>query len=107
MGKYLLVKYSGNAKFNSGGVSAHNQMEGHKDRPKMENPKQFLARLQDKRVLVVLKWGPEYEGRLKSTDNYFNVLLSECVERNGEEDSKVGEVSIRCNNIKMIAEMEI
>jgi small nuclear ribonucleoprotein F len=75
-------------------------------RPETENPKQFLARLQGRKVLVTLKWGAEYEGYLRSTDNYFNILLSECVERSGEGASKVGDVSIRCNNIKMIAEVE-
>ncbi|AFN82841.1 small nuclear ribonucleoprotein F [Encephalitozoon romaleae SJ-2008] len=73
-------------------------------KPPKENPKQFLQRMKNRNVSVCLKWGQVYEGVLVTSDNYFNVLLDECVEKEGETSTKVGEVSIRCNNIKSISE---
>ncbi|KAM0671973.1 Sm-like ribonucleoprotein [Ordospora colligata] len=75
------------------------------DVPMRENPKQFLCRMEGKRVNVVLKWGQCYEGRFVSSDNYFNILLEECVENNVGCVCEIGEVSIRCNNIKSVHEL--
>ncbi|KAH9411620.1 putative small nuclear ribonucleoprotein [Ordospora pajunii] len=75
------------------------------DVPVRENPKQFLCRMKGKRVCVVLKWGQCYEGVLVSSDNYFNILLEECVEKDAECACEIGEVSIRCNNIKSVHEL--
>lgn len=74
------------------------------ERPLRENPKQFLQRMKDRRVRVVLKWGQEYKGVFVASDNYFNVLLDRCTERDGESAAEIGEVSIRCNNIRSISE---
>lgn len=76
-----------------------------KDKPvHRENPKQFLSRLVHKKVKVVLKWGLTYEGILLSSDNYFNILLDDCYESDDNNKSNIGQVSIRCNNVKMIVE---
>ena len=39
------------------------------------NPKPFLNDLTGKNVLVKLKWGMEYEGKLLSVDSYMNVQV--------------------------------
>eukprot|EP00960_Hanusia_phi_P042106 755317-Hanusia_phi.AAC.5 len=39
------------------------------------NPKPFLADLTGVSVVVKLKWGMEYKGVLKSSDNYMNIQL--------------------------------
>ncbi|CAD25266.1 SMALL NUCLEAR RIBONUCLEOPROTEIN F [Encephalitozoon cuniculi GB-M1] len=81
-------------------------MDGSCDKkPARENPKQFLQRMKNRSVRVALKWGQVYEGTLVASDNYFNILLDECTEREGEASVKIGEVSIRCNNIKRICEV--
>jgi len=55
--------------------------------------------------LIKLKWGIEYRGTLISSDSYLNIRLI-----NSEEWAKnknigyLGEVLIRCNNIKYISE---
>ncbi|KAG5859888.1 Sm protein F [Encephalitozoon hellem] len=74
------------------------------EKPPKENPKQFLQRMKGKSVVVSLKWGQSYEGVLVTSDNYFNILLDKCIEKDGEASMEVGEVSIRCNNIKSISE---
>lgn len=73
-------------------------------KPSKENPKQFLQRMKNRNVAISLKWGQVYEGVLVTSDNYFNILLDKCVEKEGETSMEVGEVSIRCNNIKSISE---
>ena len=39
------------------------------------NPKPFLNDLTGKNVMVKLKWGMEYEGKLLSVDSYMNVQV--------------------------------
>lgn len=51
-------------------------------------------------VIVKLKWGQEYRGRLVSMDSYMNFQLSETEEwMEGECAGQLGEVMIRCNNV--------
>lgn len=60
------------------------------------NPKPFLASLVGSPVVVRLKWGMEYRGRLTSTDAYFNVLLGDAEEWvGGAMAGRIGEVLIR------------
>ena len=40
------------------------------------NPIPFLESLKGKEVVVKLKWGYEYSGKLISYDNYLNVQVS-------------------------------
>jgi len=69
------------------------------------SPKKYLKSLEGNRVLIKLKWGIEYRGILVSSDSYLNIRLT-----NSEEWTKneyigfLGEVLIRCNNIKYISE---
>ena len=44
------------------------------------NPKPFLNDLTGKDVIVKLKWGMEYEGKLLSVDSYMNVQLGDAKE---------------------------
>lgn len=71
--------------------------------PDPVNPKPFLASLVGSPVVVRLKWGMEYRGRLTSTDAYFNVLLGDAEEWvGGAMAGRIGEVLIRCNNVLFI-----
>ncbi|KAK1349300.1 small nuclear ribonucleoprotein F [Hamiltosporidium magnivora] len=74
-------------------------------KPDKENPKQFLARNIGKNITVNLKWGQEYTGILISVDEYFNLHLKNCKEKEGDViKGDVGEIVIRCNNVRYIAE---
>lgn len=67
------------------------------------NPKPFLADLTGKQVRVKLKWGMEYQGMLKSTDAYMNLLLERTEEFiDGQFAGFLGEVLVRCNNVLYI-----
>lgn len=67
------------------------------------NPKPFLASLVGKPVIVKLKWGMEYRGRLASVDNYMNVQLEDSEEWiDGALAGQLGEILIRCNNVLYI-----
>ncbi|CCC68080.1 hypothetical protein NCAS_0A15220 [Naumovozyma castellii] len=59
-----------------------------------------------KPVVVTLKFNrTQYKGTLVSTDNYFNVQLSNAEEIvAGEHKGKVGDIFIRCNNVLWIGE---
>ena len=86
----------------------------------IENPKQFLLRRIGKKVQIKLKWNQIYKGILKSVDDYFNILIEDAKEidftnhKNNHIDNEkskdlivdafVGNILIRCNNIKMIYE---
>uniref|UniRef100_A0A0G4HFQ1 Sm protein F n=1 Tax=Chromera velia CCMP2878 TaxID=1169474 RepID=A0A0G4HFQ1_9ALVE len=64
------------------------------------NPKPFLKEMCGKEVVIKLKWGLEYKGVLKSTDDYMNVQLVNAVEmQKGQWSSTLGEILIRCNNV--------
>ena len=69
----------------------------------MQNPKPFLTELVDKEIMVKLKWGMEYKGKLLSFDSYMNLQLGETEEIvEGESTGVLGEVLIRCNNVLYI-----
>src|SRR5271156_3361443 len=60
------------------------------------NPKPFLQELTGKNVVVKLKWGMEYHGRLNSVDSYMNVKLTNTEEwKDGKNEGTLGEVFIR------------
>jgi small nuclear ribonucleoprotein F len=60
------------------------------------NPKPFLQDLTGKPIVVKLKWGMEYHGRLASVDSYMNVKLTNTEEwKDGKNEGALGEVFIR------------
>ena len=64
------------------------------------NPKPFLNDLTGEDVLVKLKWGMEYKGKLLSVDSYMNLQLDNAEEFvDGEFAGNLGEILIRCNNV--------
>ncbi|KAJ1445804.1 hypothetical protein M885DRAFT_548805 [Pelagophyceae sp. CCMP2097] len=64
------------------------------------NPKPFLNELTGKEVIVKLKWGMSYKGKLMSVDSYMNLQLGDTEEFiDGVMAGKLGEILIRCNNI--------
>jgi small nuclear ribonucleoprotein F len=70
------------------------------------NPKSFLNELIQKNVLIKLKWGIEYKGKLVSYDNYFNLRIQNTEEWiEGKKIGNLGEIIIRCNNIQFVAEI--
>ena len=71
---------------------------------KERNPLNILNRAVSNMVLVRLKDGREYIGRLLETDVYMNLVLTDAeeLERDGRPISKYGEVFIRGNNILFI-----
>ena len=74
-----------------GGLSLENQ------------PIKILRKAIDGIVLVKLKDGKEYRGRLKEIDQYMNLVLEKAEElEDGKPSSKYGEVLIRGNNILYI-----
>jgi len=67
------------------------------------NPLKTLQKSVNNKVLVRLKTGHEYIGRLIETDAYMNLVLSEAEElEDGESVARFGEVFIRGNNILFI-----
>lgn len=64
------------------------------------NPKPFLNELTGQVIVVKLKWGMEYKGRLLSVDSYMNLQLGEAEEYvDGTLAGTLGEILIRCNNV--------
>jgi small nuclear ribonucleoprotein F len=64
------------------------------------NPKPFLNSHVGKNVIVKLKWGTEYKGKLMSVDGYMNLQIADADEYVGEKFAgALGEVLIRCNNV--------
>ena len=67
------------------------------------NPLKILQRSVNNMILVRLKDGHEYSGRLIETDAYMNLVITEAEEmENGEAIARYGEVFIRGNNILYI-----
>lgn len=56
----------------------------------------MLQSLVDKEVIIRIKWGQEYTGRLVSVDSYMNIQLSNCSEwKDGQDMGVLGQVLIR------------
>ncbi|MDT7872526.1 MAG: U6 snRNA-associated Sm-like protein LSm6 [Sulfolobaceae archaeon] len=73
---------------------------------KMENPLKSLKTAMNKVVLVKLKNGSEYIGRLEQSDGTMNLVLRDCIEtKEGTSDpvAKYGRVLIRGSNILFIS----
>ncbi|AAY80169.1 U6 snRNA-associated Sm-like protein LSm6 [Sulfolobus acidocaldarius] len=73
---------------------------------KIENPLKSLKTALNKIVLVKLKNGEEYVGRLEQSDGTMNLVLKDCTEyREGTSDpvAKYGRVLIRGSNILFIS----
>ena len=67
------------------------------------NPLKTLQRAVNNKILVRLKDGHEYTGRLIETDAYMNLVLTEAEElMDGDPIARYGEVFIRGNNILFI-----
>ena len=67
------------------------------------NPLKTLQKSVNNKILVRLKTGHEYVGRLIETDAYMNLVLSEAEElEDGQSIARFGEVFIRGNNILFI-----
>ena len=67
------------------------------------NPLKLLQRAVNNKILVRLKDGHEYSGRLVETDAYMNLVLTEAEElEEGDAIARYGEVFIRGNNILFI-----
>ncbi|SCU83641.1 LADA_0C12662g1_1 [Lachancea dasiensis] len=70
------------------------------------NPKPFLRDLISKKIVVTLKFNKtQYKGLLVSTDNYFNLQLSDAEEFiDSQSKGKIGDIFIRCNNVLWIGQ---
>lgn len=69
------------------------------------NPRPFLSSLVGRGVRIKLKWGLEYQGVLKSFDNYLNFQLIDAEEFQDDTfKGKLGEILIRCNNVLYVKE---
>ena len=67
-------------------------------------PLDALNRARDKRVIVELKNGKAFSGKLKAFDIHVNVVLEEAQEmENGEIKRKLGVVFIRGDTITVIS----
>lgn len=66
-------------------------------------PIRILQKAASNLVLIKLKDGKEYRGRLKEIDMYMNLVLEGAEElENGNPTAKFGEVLIRGNNVLYI-----
>lgn len=72
------------------------------------NPKPFIQGLVGKPVLVKLKFNnTSYKGVLASSDNYFNVSLTDPEEIVDGQSTKLGnDLFIRCNNVLYIRQLD-
>lgn len=70
------------------------------------NPKPFLTELINRQVVIRLKWGIEYHGKLASFDKYMNIQLLDSEEHmNGTCKGALGEILVRCNNVLYVREL--
>ncbi|ONH69128.1 Small nuclear ribonucleoprotein F [Cyberlindnera fabianii] len=72
------------------------------------NPKPFIKELVGKPVIVKLKFNnTSYKGVLASSDNYFNVSLTDPEEIVDGQSTKLGnDLFIRCNNVLYIRQLD-
>jgi small nuclear ribonucleoprotein F len=60
------------------------------------NPRPFLTELLNRFIVVKLKWGLEYKGRLISFDKYMNLQLTDSEEIiEGKTTGSLGEILVR------------
>ena len=72
--------------------------------PEPTRPLDALNKARDKRVIVELKNGKQFIGRLKAFDIHINVVLEEAEERvEGETKRKLGSVFLRGDTIILIS----
>jgi len=70
----------------------------------ISRPLDTLNRARDKRVLVELKNGRQYVGKLKAFDIHINVVLEDVEERvDGEMKRKLNSVFLRGDTITIIS----
>ncbi|TFG20474.1 MAG: ribonucleoprotein [Promethearchaeota archaeon] len=68
-----------------------------------KNPLKVLHNAVNSTILIRLKDGIEYLGRLKICDNYLNMIIENAKEMmDGSVTAKFGEIFIRGNNILFI-----
>lgn len=74
-----------------------------KDKP--TSPLKYLKAAVDQVILVKLKDGTEYIGKLEIVDNTMNVVLTNCVkyDDNGNPIARYGKVLIRGSHIAFIS----
>ncbi|AHL22369.1 MULTISPECIES: LSm family protein [Thermococcus] len=73
-----------------------------------ERPLDVIHRSLDKDVLVLLKRGGEFRGRLIGYDIHLNVVLADAsLMQDGEEVKKYGKIVIRGDNVLAISPVEI
>lgn len=69
-------------------------------------PAGFLQSLVGQKVHIKSKWGPVYTGLLDSCDAFMNVLLRDGVEK-GKQETELGEMLLRSNNILFISKSSL
>ncbi|AIU70242.1 MULTISPECIES: LSm family protein [Thermococcus] len=73
-----------------------------------ERPLDVIHRSLDKDVLVLLKRGGEFRGKLIGYDIHLNVVLADAsLMQDGEEVKKYGKIVIRGDNVLAISPVEI
>ncbi len=80
--------------------------EQEKSRLKLESPLKYLRAARNNVVLVKLKDGSEYMGKLVFSDNTMNLILDDCEEKSpetGETIAKYGRVMIRGSYVMYVS----
>ncbi|WP_297063455.1 LSm family protein [Thermococcus sp.] len=73
-----------------------------------ERPLDVIHKSLDKDVLVLLKRGGEFRGKLIGYDIHLNVVLADAsLMQDGEEVKKYGKIVIRGDNVLAISPVEI
>jgi len=73
-----------------------------------ERPLDVIHRSLDKDVLVLLKRGGEFRGKLIGYDIHLNVVLADAsLMQDGEEVKKYGKIVIRGDNVLALSPVEI
>lgn len=68
-----------------------------------KNPLKVLNGAVNSTILIRLKDGTEYKGRLQEVDSYMNMIIQDAKELiNGQMTAKYSEIFIRGNNILFI-----
>ncbi|WP_297490184.1 LSm family protein [Thermococcus sp.] len=73
-----------------------------------ERPLDVIHKSLDKDVLVLLKRGSEFRGKLIGYDIHLNVVLADAsLMQDGEEIKKYGKIVIRGDNVLAISPVEL